>query len=543
MPVTEKTDNIVSVFLRSVLEHPHKSALEVDDQVYTYQQLKKDAAKIAQAVENYELRKSSLAAVFGYRSPVAYAGVLGVLMSGRGYVPLNPEFPTERTLRMLTLSNVNVLVVGRECIEQLKKLLPLLNESVSIILPDTPLMEEWLEDYPIHHYIFEDDMLDLDGVVQEPKTGKDQTAYLLFTSGSTGIPKGVPVSHGNVCAYVDYIAERYQVNATDRCSQTFDMTFDLSVHDMFVAWSRGACLCSVPKKYVMAPAKFIKEKELTLWFSVPSVAMFMSKLRMLAPGAFPSLRYSLFCGEPLSAVLAQQWQEAAPNSVVENLYGPTEATIAISYFTWDRRTSLERSMNGVVPIGTIFEGQRGCLIDDERNVVPQGQPGELCLSGSQVTKGYLNNPEKTQSQFVRIPFMGDDLWYRTGDLVKQDEDGCLHYLGRIDNQVQILGHRVELQEIDYVLRQASGTEMAVSIAWPVQDGSAAGVVGFIGGPKVGEDAKILEHCRQTLPDYMVPKKIYNVHEMPLNSNGKLDRLRLKEMLDKGEVGGHGNNNG
>jgi acyl-coenzyme A synthetase/AMP-(fatty) acid ligase len=269
-----------------------------------------------------------------------------------------------------------------------------------------------------------------------------------------------------------------------------------------------------------------------MWFSVPSVAMFMSGYRMLKPDSFPSLRYSLFCGEPLSATLADEWQKAAPNSILENLYGPTEATIAISRYRWDSNTSPEECENGIVPIGWIFDKQRSTIIDPEQKPVPSGSTGELCLSGSQVTQGYLNNPEKTRSQYIKISELGEDTWYRTGDLAKQDERGCLYYFGRIDNQVKILGHRVELDEVDAALREAYGSEMAVSIAWPIKDGTATGIVAFVHGDQKPDESQIQEHCRKILPSYMVPKRIYFIDKLPLNANGKIDRLRLIEMLDE-----------
>jgi len=288
----------------------------------------------------------------------------------------------------------------------------------------------------------------------------------------------------------------------------------------------------------MVPAEFIRDKALTMWFSVPSVAMFLSKYRMLQPDSLPSLRYSLFCGEALSASLADQWQKAASNSVIENLYGPTETTIAITNYRWDAEKSAQACVNGIVPIGWPYDGQRALVINPEKHPLPGGEAGELCLTGSQVSRGYLNSPAKTRQQFIKIPGEGKEIWYRTGDLVKQDASGCLHYLGRIDNQVKILGHRVELGEIDAVLRQASCSELAVAVAWPLQYGRANGIVAFVcpaeQPEKARSESQIQEICKKKLPAYMVPKKVFFIENMPLNVNGKIDRLKLAEILKEKE---------
>lgn len=522
--------SLIDGFLESVERFPERAALVVDDKLLSYSDMYHCAGRIASAILRCEQNNSPLAAVWAHRSLAAYAGILGTLLAGKGYVPLNPKLPLERTCRMLSLSGCSILIVGKECLSQLPNLLASMDRPLTVILSEAFELEDSQTKSHRHSFIRADQLSGSDfSSLNENNSGS--LAYLLFTSGSTGEPKGVPITQGNVCSYVDYICRRYEVNEHDRFSQQFDLTFDLSVHDMFVCWERGASLYCVPEKLVMAPAKFIRDNHLTMWFSVPSVAGLLSKMRLLSPGSFPSLRCSLFCGEPLPAAYAQSWQEAAPNSIVENLYGPTEATIAIAHYRWVPEKSEMECANGIVPIGQIFEGQQFRIVDSCGEAVPEGVEGEFCLSGSQVASGYWNNPEKSSKQFAPLPGAGELLWYRTGDLVKLDKTGNLYYQGRIDHQIKIRGYRVELQEIESVLRKTCGTDQVVSVPWRVNNGSADGVVAFVSGVRHLDKASVLASCSAVLPDYMVPKNIYLIDELPLNSNQKLDRRKLARLLE------------
>jgi amino acid adenylation domain-containing protein len=522
--------SLIDGFIQSVNRFPSREALVVDGERLTYLALQRLAGKIASTILQHEQDGFPLVALLAHRSKTAYAGVLGILGAGKGYVPLNPKFPIERTRRMLTLAGCGMLIVGKEGFQHLPELLMDTGRPLTVILPDAFDEGGLSSDFPQHRFVPSQRMVEMsegDTFSSGTTINPASIAYLLFTSGSTGQPKGVPIPQSNVRFYVQYVCDRYDVGENDRFSQEFDLTFDLSVHDMFVCWERGACLFSVPEKSVLAPAKFIRDHQLTMWFSVPSVIGVLARMRLLSPGCFPSLRYSLFCGEPLAASSAHLWQEAAPNSILENLYGPTETTIAISHYRWSKTgSSKAECVNGIVPIGWIFDGQACRVIDADRNAVPAGVPGELCLCGSQVTTGYWNDPTRTHEQFVRLPCAGENLWYRTGDMVQQDANGCLYYLGRMDHQVKVRGYRVELQEIEAVLRKACGTEQVVAIAWPVQNGSADGVVGFVSGADDLDHDRVLDHCSRVLPGYMVPRKLYLCDEFPLNANGKIDRARL-----------------
>ena len=524
-----KHKGLIQGFLESAERFASRDALVVEDTNLSYRELRGRAAAIARTILDHERDLFPLVAVFASRSATAYASVLGILGAGRGYVPLNPKFPVERTRKMLMLSGCRVLVVSWEAQGQVPRLLQEIDRSLTVILPDCSDTAKLSAAFPKHRFVSSRQMSLGEGFAFDTEVDSSAIAYLLFTSGSTGEPKGVPIHHSNVRPYIEYISDRYEVNERDRFSQQFDLTFDLSVHDMFVCWERGACLFCVPENSLMLPAKFIRDRELTMWFSVPSVAALLSRMHLLQSRCFPSLRYSLFCGEPLPAIHAQQWQEAASNSIVENLYGPTETTIAISHYRWDPAKSPHECLNGIVPIGRVFAGQQACVVDCDQNEVSDA--GELCLAGSQVTNGYWNNPENTRRQFVRFPETGETSWYRTGDLVRQEEDGSLYYLGRIDQQVKVRGYRVELQEIETVLRKASGAEQVVAVPWPIADGSADGVVAFLCSGSSLDELNILNRCRETLPGYMVPRSIYRVEEMPLNGNGKIDRKKLVKLLE------------
>jgi amino acid adenylation domain-containing protein len=514
-----------SAFLRQVSNVPDANAIVVGNTARTYADLHQTAGRWANAITSELGSRPERIGLFAYRSEVAYAGILTAMYAGATYVPLNPTFPPAKTISMISQADLDAVIVDAACLAQLEKVFP---EDSELLLV-TPEFER--AQIPGRRKVL--DRRALEGVAAGPlpPLTPEDTAYLLFTSGSTGAPKGVPVTHGNAVSFIEFMSARYGVGPDDRLSQTFDQTFDLSVFDMFMAWSNGACLYAMSPVDLLAPAKFVNRNQLTVWFSVPSVPVHMLRRKTLLPDSLPSLRWSLFCGEPLTQQSAAAWQKAAPNSVVENLYGPTELTIACCLHRWDPMRSPALCRNGIVPIGEPYPGLMTAVVDEGMNTLGPGQAGELCVAGRQTTPGYWRGAEITAQRFVSLPVSRHETrrFYRTGDLVERLPEGDYVFLGRADQQIKVLGHRVELGEIEAVLRKYPGVAHAVALPWPSAPASPDGVVAFVSGD-VQDAGGIMALARMELPPYIVPRRVFVIPEMPFNANGKVDRGELRDRL-------------
>lgn len=526
-----KNKSLASGFLDSVRLFPGKYAVFVEHKLISYDQLCEIATSIAATIQQHTPEtQPRLTSVFAYRSLTAFSGILGSLLSGNGYVPLNRTFPVERTKVMLERSECKSIIIDEMSADQLDKVIEDISYNLLLIFPDIEDVSHFKGKWPQHDIFGKNDLEKSDKWIQTQPDIND-VAYLLFTSGSTGIPKGVKVAHRNVIPFVDYMVERYGITENDRLSQMFDMTFDLSVFDMFVAWEKGACVCCPSQRTLMKPGKFINELELTLWFSVPSTVAFMKRFKILKPNSYPSLRWSLFCGEPLPIASVQEWQSAAPNATIENLYGPTELTIACTLYRWNNEESIDESEMGIVPIGTPYPNMKTLIVDEHLWEVEEGNDGELLMTGPQMTLGYWKDPKRTNQAFVVPPGKGET-YYRTGDRVKKTgTDKPLIYMGRVDFQVKIHGHRVELGEIEAVVRKESGLDGVVALGWPQTESGAGGVEVFIEG-EYDSVERLRQKASRTLPDYMVPSKFHFIDKIPVNVNGKYDRKKLLAILEE-----------
>ena len=523
--------NLAHPFYESSRACPQNLALSVGGATFTYSALRERVQPVAAWLRANCKSGAPRVGILASRSPETYIGILATCWVGGTYVPLSPKYPEERLLQHFERIELDALVVDEGGA-------PLLTERVlsrgprNIILPGAPASSERNLESGMRVRLSGNDALPpYDSSDKPVEVSSDHTAYIIFTSGTTGIPKGVMIPASAVAHFVEAMQGQYSIQPTDRMAGITEITFDISVFDLFVTWKYGAGLLVVPGTQMMAPSSFIQRQRPTVVFTVPSIAASLQRMKLLKPGTMPSLRYSFFAGEPLPVASAAQWKAAAPNSVVDNLFGPTEATVVCigQRFHGTENATPKR---GVVAIGKPFPGMDAAIIDAASLAFrPDGEEGELLLTGPQLSSGYFGDAEATSKRF---PTLAGKRWYRTGDLAYRDSNGVFHHLGRIDNQVKVLGLRVELEEIEAHLREVYETDSVAAIAWPVEHGSASGIVAFVSGRFGADDPSLKALIKKRLPSYMVPSTIRHVESIPLNANGKVNRKELAELAAQGK---------
>lgn len=512
--------NLAAGFFHQARSHPDLPALVIARQTTSYGELAKLAARFGSAVAPH--LNSGRVGVLASRSLEAYVGILGACMAGATYVPLNLKWPAERLIALFKLLELDALIVDRNGAA-------LLSEDVMAAAPGLVVMADNAEPslWDKAEGVFRLGALDAPCLDAPVPVGPDHHGYIIFTSGTTGLPKGVIISAASLGSYLAETRPWTQFSSQDRIAEAHDVTFDLSVHNTFLALEAGASLHVMSSLELMAPARFIRSHEITVWMSVPTLANMMRKAGALQPDIFPSLRQSVFCGEPLPAATVASWAKAAPKSSVENIYGPTECTVICMRQSVAEPPPITPG-RGTIAIGTPYRSMEIAIVDGNQKPVAKGTPGEIAISGPQLGVGYFAARDQTDERFRVI---GGKRWYLTGDLGLQDMEGLFHHLGRTDHQVKVKGNRIELEEVEAHLRSASGTNVVAVVAWPVIDGAAQSLVGFVAGSTIGAD-DIRSAMSRSLPRYMIPETIHLREELPLNINGKIDRRALLEELEE-----------
>jgi amino acid adenylation domain-containing protein len=492
--------DLLSSIARAFRDYPDRLALVAADGECTYRELEAIVGGIAA-----ELRSRRAAGRIGILTSDdrgTYAAILAVLAVGATYVPLNRKNPPARNGLIVAQAELDLVLVSRpnESIEELRHSAarPIDALCTADIAPRSPL--SWASPAP------------------------DDLAYLFFTSGTTGVPKGVPISHANLNAFATAVLEdrSYGFAPDDRFLQMFELTFDLSVMSFLGPLAFGASCHVVPDTGIasLQIARLLEERAVTAALMVPSVLSYLR--RYFDELRFPALRHSLFCGEALSHSLTVAWSRCVPAAQIRNVYGPTEATIFCTEFKWDASSSAQQSVNDIVPIGRPLPGTSVRLVDAAGATVPAGTQGDLWLMGAQVANGYWRDPGRSRAAFVSDGSGG--VAYRTGDLALINAQGNYVFCGRADGQIQVDGHRVELGEVEHHLRAFLDGAAVAAAPFRTADGRQE-FVAFV-EQTADAEARALEYLRSKLPDYMVPRRIISVAEFPLNLNGKTDRREL-----------------
>ncbi|MGW2057043.1 amino acid adenylation domain-containing protein [Streptomyces sp. NPDC001840] len=508
-------------FERSVDRHAGQPALEAGGERLTYRELRAAAEAVAGRILQEHGTVPSRVSVIATRSVVSLSGYLAALRLGAAVTPVNPAFPASRNRVICELAGSEVLIADAADSAQLDK------ELGGVVPTELRLAADEVASA---------------GRAGTPPTrplpactaSPDDVAYVLFTSGSTGRPKGVPIRHRNVSPYLAHNIARFGIGRGCRMSHTFDLTFDPSVFDLFVTWGAGATLVVPDRAELLSPVDYVVDKEITHWFSVPSVVSVGQELGNLRAGRATNLRMSVFIGEQLSYDQTAAWHTVAPEATLVNVYGPTELTVACTEYTLPAEIAdWPKTSNDTVPIGPVYGFLEHLVLDE------QGHPaeeGELVVRGSQRFDGYLD-PADNSGRFLLHGGDGAAVYdgtgeltaehyYRTGDRVRW-EDGHLVHLGRLDNQVKVRGYRIELGEIEAALRRHAAVQQAVVVA--LRRGDETELVGcYTGEP--AEPGILARALRKQLPLHMVPRRFRHLATMPLNANGKIDRLRITSDL-------------
>ncbi|MGG1879491.1 amino acid adenylation domain-containing protein, partial [Paenibacillus cisolokensis] len=508
---------VVTAFEEWVRQTPDQTAILFEQEKVTYRQFNAEANQLARFLLEQGMQEDNIAGIMLYRSPAMIQGIMGIWKAGGAYLPLDVEHPVRRRLEVLHEAGAKWVLTLSEYVE----------EEFRAGYEGTILC---LDELAEHIGSYSQDNL-------EHKPSPAQLAYSLFTSGSTGKPKGVMIEHAGMLNHIWAERDLLGLGADMVFAQNANHCFDISVWQLTGALALGGTTAIYSNELVLEPQRFVDrmiEDGVTLLEVVPSYLTVMMDDAETREVKHPHLRHLIITGEAVKPHLLKRWFALYPDVPVVNAYGPAEASDDISQYVISRMPDAMET----VPIGRPLNNVRIYILDPQGRLCPVGHVGEICVAGLCVGRGYVNQPEKTAQVFVEDPYaLAEDIprnkrMYRTGDLGKWLPDGNIEYLGRMDEQVKIRGYRIELGEIESVLRKQAGVRDAAVIAREDAQGDkylCAYVV-----PQAAESAESFDRewsrneLRKELPDYMVPMYYVTLEQLPVTSNGKLDRRALPE---------------
>lgn len=488
--------------------HSGKTAIVDARGSVTYSEYREKGLAIARKIIGCSNGKTKFpVAVYLEKGKEVLISFLGIAYSGCFYSPIDADMPQVRAEKILEVLEPEIVITSKK-----------LKESFArfgfggkyIVYEDVfPGKEDEAIVRPVAAKIVDTDLL-----------------YVLFTSGSTGVPKGVSICHRSVIDYIDWVTETFDITADDAFGNQAPFYFDNSILDIYSCLKAGATLFLIPRKLFFQPVpllEYIKAHNINTIFWVPSALTVVSKLKAFRNVDLSCvLKRVLFCGEVMPNKQLNIWRAYLPDVTYANLYGPTEITDACTFYIVDRDFLDDEPL----PIGKAMSNTDILVLNAEDKPVQKDEAGELCVRGTSLSMGYYNNPERTREAFVQNPlnFAVPEIIYRTGDLVKYNEHGELVYLCRKDFQIKHMGHRIELGEIETAV---SALE-EVTLCCCLYDEKRQKIVLFIDADL--EKDYVREKLGEAIPEYMIPGKVVFLDSMPINANGKIDRVRLKEMI-------------
>ncbi len=488
----EKT--VSQLFAEVVGANPDKIALVYEDQNLTYAELYKRANQLAQILRNKGVRREKVVGILAERSLEMIIGVLAIVQAGGAYLPLDPDYPPERMEYMLIDSQVDVLLTQTGLTERV-------NYSGELI----DLTDEEL-------YAGEIEQLEF---VTQP----GDLIYIIYTSGSTGQPKGVMIEHRNVNRLISN-SNMLQIAEDERILQTGSLAFDASTFEIWGSFLNGATLYLVSKEKILSAHLLVERMQsyqiTMIWLTAPLFNQLLEEDRTI----FAELKTLIVGGDALSPGHINRVRYYYPNLQVINGYGPTESTTFTTFYP------IEEEYDSNVPIGYPVSNTQVYIFSKGGQLQPVGVPGELCISGDGLARGYLNSPELTGKKFVSNPVTHERM-YHTGDLARWLEDGTLEFLGRIDNQVKIRGFRIEIGEVENKLSQHENVSDVVVIANTDNQGNKYLCAYFTADQHL-QIVDLRKFLAEKLPEYMIPAFFIQLERFPLNRNGKVDRKVLPE---------------
>lgn len=490
---------ILDELLDSIVKYSKNNAFCIDEQFYTYEQLLKRINAIRYIISINIAENDKNISIIANDDLDTYASIIALWFEGKTYVPLLNYAPEDRNSQVINQANVNFVLASKPFKQNLPASVLVTSEQADVI-----------ETVPVKN---EDENLN---------------AYILFTSGSTGQPKGVPITLGCVSSLIKAVEEAGDdINEHDRVLQMFELTFDLSVVSYLHPLLRGACVYTIPEGevknlYIMDLMEF---HQLTVMLMVPSIIILLRPHYKDIVGE--SVRLCSFCGEALPLDVTNEWRKCVPNARIRNYYGPTEDTVYCTYYDVDDEH--QKNHNGSICIGVPLSSGSCIIVNSENQEVPAGDKGELCLAGNQLTPGYWNNPEKNVESFFML---NGTRYYRTGDLCYADKDGDIQYIGRLDFQTKINGFRVELSEIEHYACEALNNEKTCICVAFVNKINTTEIGLVVDSKEPVDETAVLAYIANHLPSYEVPTQIKVLTQLPLNINGKIDRKQIKLYFEK-----------